>query len=408
MNRTTRVIVGIALAVIIGAMGFIGGFAVSHMDAFAFSLSNIPTSAKPAAAAKTGVGTKVDQINTLLQNQALEPPSETSATAGSIQGLLGSGGDKYATYFDKTHYKAFNEETMGSFGGIGVSLGENKLGQAYVVEVYKGTPAEKVGIKKGDVFVSIDATRNAKWTTEEVVKRVRGKEGTQVKLIMYRATKTGAMTGKEIPFDVTRARIDYPNVTTQMYGKVGYVRMAQFNAKSADELTRALNELTQKGAKAFVFDLRDDPGGLLDQAVDVSSLFIKDGVIVRVDERNKPEKEYQATGNKVTDAPLIVLINGNSASASEIAAGALQDYGRAVLVGEKSFGKGSVQTIEPLSDGSAVKFTIAHYLTPKKRAINGIGLTPDVVVPMDPMKELDKATDVQLKKALELANQKIK
>ena len=407
MNRTTQVVVGIALAVIIGAMGFIGGFAVSHLDAFAFTFSNIPAT-RGSASTASPVWSKVDQVKSLLKAQALEPPSETSATAGAIQGLLGSNGDKYATYFDATHYKAFNEETMGSFGGIGVQLGENKQGQAYVVDVYKGTPAEKVGIKKGDVFVSIDATRSAKWTTEEVVKRVRGKEGTDVKLVMYRPTKTGAMTGTELPFTVTRARIDYPNVTTELYGKVGYVRLGQFNAKSASELTRAVNDLTAKGAKAFVFDLRDDPGGLLDQAVDVSSLFIKDGVIVRVDERNKPEKEYQATGNKITDAPLVVLINSNSASASEIAAGALQDYGRAVLVGEKSFGKGSVQTILPLSDGSAVKFTIAHYLTPKKRVINGIGLTPDVVVAMDPMKELDKTTDIQLKKAIELANQKIK
>ena len=141
-----------------------------------------------------------------------------------------------------------------------------------------------------------------------------------------------------------------------------------------------------------MLDLRDNPGGLLDQAVDVSSLFIADGAIVRVDERNKPEQVLNATGNKVTDAPLVVLINGDSASASEIAAGALQDYGRAMLVGEKSFGKGSVQTIEELPDGGAVKFTIAHYLTPKKRVINGTGLTPDVVVVMD-RDEADGAQD---------------
>jgi len=407
MNKTTKVVVGIALAVIIAATGFIGGFAVSHLDAFAVPL-NFAMPVSTSAAAGDVVGAKVDQINALLQRQALNPPSETSATAGAIQGLLSSNGDKYATYFDKTQYKAFNEDTMGSFGGIGVSLGESKQGQAYVVDVYPGTPAAKVGIQKGDVFISIDASSNPNWTTEEVVKRVRGKEGTDVKLVMFRPSKESSTTGTDIPFTVTRAKIDYPNTKTEMHGSVGYIRMAQFNANSTTDVSNAINDLSKKGAKSFVLDLRDDPGGLLEQAVDVSSLFIKDGVIVRVDERGKPEKQYQATGDLATGAPLVVLINGNSASASEITAGALQDYGRATLVGEKSYGKGSVQTIEPLSDGSAVKFTIAHYLTPKSRAINGIGLTPDVVVPMDPLKELDQSTDIQLQKALEIAQQKVK
>jgi len=160
--------------------------------------------------------------------------------------------------------------------------------------------------------------------------------------------------------------------------------MAQFNAKSVQDMTVAINDLTKKGAKSFVLDLRDDPGGLLDQAIDVSSLFIKDGVIVRVDERDKPEKEYQATGNKLTDAPLVVLINSNSASASEITAGALQDYGRATLVGEKSYGKGSVQTIEALADAPRSSSPSRTTSTPKKRVINGIGLTPDVPVAMEP------------------------
>ena len=202
---------------------------------------------------------------------------------------------------------------------------------------------------------------------------------------------------------ITRAMIDYPNLKTKMYGQVGYIRMGQFNANSAGDMEKAITELSGKGAKSLVLDLRENPGGLLTQAIDVSSLFVRDGVIVRVDERNKPEIEHSATGHKITDLPLVVLIDGNSASASEIFAGAMQDYKRGTLVGEKSFGKGSVQTIAPLEDGSAVKFTIAHYLTPKKRAINGIGLTPDLIVVMDPMKQLEFKTDTQLIKAIEVA-----
>lgn len=403
MSKTTKAIVAVALVVIVASFGFIGGFAVSHLGYFVDS---------PAAVAvgtsRNAVADKVAEVDALIESQALQPPSEASATAGAVQGLLSSDGDKYATYFDATDYKSFSEETQGSFGGIGVVLGENKQGQAYVVDVYDGTPAAKAGLKQGDIFLVINGTRRDKWTQDQVVKLVRGPAGTQVNLTMLRPNADATKPGTEVSFTITRAMIDYPNTKTKMYGDVGYVRLGQFNANSAADMEKAIDDLTKKGAKALVFDLRDNPGGLLDQAVDVSSLFISNGVIVRVDERNKPEVSHDATGHKITDLPLVVLIDGNSASASEITAGALQDYGRAILVGEKSFGKGSVQTIVPLSDGSAVKFTIAHYLTPKKRAINGIGLTPDYVVVMDPMKQLDPKTDTQLAEALKLAKAKIK
>jgi carboxyl-terminal processing protease len=205
------------------------------------------------------------------------------------------------------------------------------------------------------------------------------------------------------PFTVTLTRdiIDFPNIDSRIEsGDVGYIRLGQFNGQATADLEAEIEKLKNEGARSFVLDLRDNPGGALDQAVTVSSLFIDDGIIVRVDERNKPETEYRTQGKKITDAPLVVLINGNSASASEIVGGALQDYGRAKLVGEKSFGKGSVQTIKELSFGGAVKFTTAHYLTPKKRVINGKGLTPDVVVEMDAAKQADPETDTQLKRAI--------
>jgi carboxyl-terminal processing protease len=184
--------------------------------------------------------------------------------------------------------------------------------------------------------------------------------------------------------------------------------LAEFNANAGADMDKAIAEMTDKGAKAMILDLRQNPGGLLDQAVDVSSLFINDGVVVRVDQRGRPEEVHYASGHKVTDMPLILLVDGDSASASEIVAGALQDYGRATLVGEKTFGKGSVQTIVQLKDGGGVKFTIAHYLTPKKRAIDGLGLAPDVLVKMDPMKQVDHKTDTQLTKAIEIAKSKIR
>jgi carboxyl-terminal processing protease len=394
MSKAIKAVLLVSIAVIIGASAFLGGYVLAHSD-------NTVSFATPDLGGKKTIGDQVDEVEALLQDQALKPPTETTATAGAIQGLLDSTGDKYALYFDARHYGYFNEESMGAFGGIGVVLGE-KDGTTYVVEVYKDTPAAEGGLKSGDLFVSIDGVERDKWTSEEVVKRVRGEEGTDVKLIMRRPGKKGA-EDEDYPVTLTRAMIKLPNVESEMKDGVGYIRLGQFNAKSADDLTAAIEKLEKKGAKSFVLDLRDNPGGLLDQAVDVSSLFIKSGVIVQVEKRDSEPVKSLATGRQVTDAPLVLLVNGNSASASEIVAGALQDHNRAELVGEKTFGKGSVQTVEELSDGSAVKFTIAHYLTPKGRSIDGKGLKPDVVVKMDPEKQADEKTDVQLQKALEIA-----
>jgi carboxyl-terminal processing protease len=397
MSTPLKFVVGIALAVIIAAAGFIGGFATA----------GFAPAAVPSVSAKSpAVGSAVDTVNELLQDQALVPPSETSATAGAIQGLLESGGDKYALYFDQEQYGFFSEESMGEFGGIGVVLGD-KEGSAYVVEVFEGTPAEAAGIEPEDQFVEIDGVRREKWTTEEVVKRVRGKEGTDVELTMVRPGEEGE-PGEEYTATVTRAMIELPNIESELKGEVGYIRLAQFNSKSSEDIRAAISELEKQGARSFVLDLRDNPGGLLSEAVDVTSLFVESGVVVQVEERDQEPVQSRASGDTATDAPLVVLINENSASASEIVAGALQDYDRATLVGQKSFGKGSVQTVEelPASIGGAVKFTTAHYLTPKGRAIDGVGLTPDVVVDMDFHRQADEKEDVQLERALKIAREK--
>lgn len=395
MSNALKAIIGVTLAVILVCAGFVGGYAVARFA---------PGAAALAVPADDGssTGDNVEEVEQILKARALVPPTEASATVGALNGLFEGIGDKHGMYFDEKHYGFFQETNAGEFGGIGVTLGDGDSG-TYVVEVFEGTPAAKAGIKPGDIFKTIDGQTRKKWTSDEVVKLVRGKEGTQVKIVMVRPGKKD-QPGSEESFTITRAMIEYPNVETEMYGDVGYVRIAQFNAKAADEITAAVEELTKKGAKSLVLDLRDNPGGLLNQAVDVSSLFIDSGIIVRVESRIEDPVEYRTTLDKLTDLPLIVLINGNSASASEIVGGALQDYGRAKLVGEQSFGKGSVQEIEEnLSFGGAIKYTTAHYLTPKKQVIDGKGLKPDVEVKMDAEKQADPKTDTQLQKALAIA-----
>jgi carboxyl-terminal processing protease len=405
VNRVTKAVLAVSLTVIVGSFGFIAGFATSRMLPAGALAPMDPASLGPP---QSLTAARVNEALNILTARALVVPTESSATAGAVNGLLDSMGDKYAQYFDLKQYKKFNEVNMGSFGGIGVGLGE-KNKAAFVLEVYPGTPAANAGIKPGDIFRVINGERRVAWLSADVVARVRGNLGTTVTVTLFRpSTAKGAAkgAGTESTYNLTRARISYPNLKTELIGSVGYLRLGQFNANSSSEISKGVKSLTAKGAKSLILDLREDPGGLLDQAVEVSSLFIPDGPIVRVDERGKPEEVLRATGSKMTDLPMVVLIDNNSASASEITAGALQDYKRAVLVGDKSYGKGSVQTAIELRSGGAIKFTIAHYLTPKSRVINGVGLTPDVIVKMDPLKQMKRATDIQLLKALQIANAK--
>ena len=341
------------------------------------------------------VGDHVDDVRRLLEREALTPSDDESMTAGAIQGLLDSLDDPYAAYLDAEHFEYFNEQHEGEFFGIGINIAERD-GVVYVVSPIEGTPADEAGLRAEDEIISIDGEARERWDIDEVVTRVRGPEGTDVELGVRREGE-----GELLNFTITRAQIDIPNVMARMVdGDVGYLRLLTFNMRSAESLTEEIRELEAEGATSFVLDVRNNPGGLLNSAVDVASLFVDDGVIVRVEERDRPEVQHRAKSGTVTDKPLVVLVNSHSASASEVLAGALQDFGRATLVGEQTFGKGSVQTVEQLSFGGGVKFTIAHYLTPKGRAIDGVGLEPDIMVEMDIADQGDDSTDIQLQRAM--------
>ncbi len=345
----------------------------------------------------TSIGTAVSEVARVIEQNALEGSSETTLTSGAIRGMLESIEDSHAAYYDARHYEYLIEQTSGTFYGIGVTI-MNAEDRLVVTSVVEGSPAEAVGILPDDVIVSIDGAQPAVWDINDAVLLIRGEEGTTVDLGVQRGDEAELRM-----FTVTRAAIDVPNIESELVeGDVGYIYLYSFNEQATDDVRNAIETLTAQGARSFVLDLRDNPGGLLSSAVGVSSLFVSDGVIVRVEDRDGAVERYDASGRTATDAPLVVLINGNSASASEIVAGALQDYGRAKLVGERSFGKGSVQEIERLSFGGAVKLTVAHYVTPKNRVIDGIGLTPDIVLEMERELAADKETDTQLKRAIEV------
>ena len=392
MNRSSFYIAASVIGVLLLVSAFLGGVAFGQTVDWPSWFGTVPDPME------SDVGKRVDEVRRMLDREALIPSSEESMTAGAIQGLLDSLDDPYATYLDATHFEYFNNQHEGEFFGIGITIADRE-GMVYVVSPIEGTPAAEAGLQSDDVIVSIDGESRERWDVDEVVTRVRGEAGTEVELGIRREGEDELLI-----FNIIRAQIDIPNVMTRMEtDDVGYIRLMTFNQKSTESVAEAIEDLTAEGATSFVLDVRDNPGGLLSSAVELASLFIDDGVIVRVEERDRPPVEHRANSGVATGAPLVLLVNGHSASASEVLAGALQDYDRAQLVGEKTFGKGSVQTVEQLPFGGGIKFTIARYLTPQGHTINGEGVTPDVTVKMDPSLQAEEFEDIQLQAAVDLA-----
>jgi len=350
------------------------------------------------------------EVLSIVQNQYVDevPPKDLvySAIKGTLRGL-----DPHSSFLDPESYREMQVETSGSFGGLGIeiTLRDDVL---TVVSPIDGTPAHRAGIQAGDRIVKIDGLATKDMQLSDAVKKMRGKPATKVTISIVRE---GWSEPKD--FEIQREQIRVHSVRTQdLGGGIGYVKLRQFQEQTAHDLDQALEKFAKDGSKAFVLDLRNNPGGLLTSAVEVTEKFVEDGKLVVYTEgrvRNQ-NMRFSAHAKKAYNAiPMVVLVNQGSASASEIVAGALQDYGRAIVVGTQTFGKGSVQTIIPLSDGSGLRLTTAKYFTPKGRSIHGKGITPDIVVevpkdpnakppqlPLDPVEELKK--DVQLQRALDV------
>jgi carboxyl-terminal processing protease len=318
---------------------------------------------------------------------------------GAIKGAVGALGDPHSVYMDKRMYREFMIETEGSFSGVGIVLGvKDKI--LTVVSPIEGTPGDRAGIKSGDQIVKIDGHDTKDMALDEAVSKIRGPEGTQVVLGIRRGQDTKEYT-------LTRSNIQLKTVTGKMLpDKIAYIRLSMFNEQTGGDFARKYQELEQQGMQAIILDLRDNPGGLLGESVKVAGKLVPKGPIVSVVQRNG-EREVHSSSLEAVKYPLVVLVNGGSASASEIVAGAVQDTGAGTLVGVKTFGKGSVQTVMNLGDSTAVKLTIAKYYTPKDRSINGTGIEPDVRVEAPPDKE-HSGKDPQLEKAVEILKTKLK
>lgn len=318
------------------------------------------------------------RVLNLVREDYVEDVNEKELVYGAIRGML-STLDPHSIFMPPDAYKELKVDTEGRFGGVGleVTLKDNLL---VVVTPIEGTPAERAGIREGDRILKIDGTSAKEMGLSEAVRKMRGARGSRVVLTLYRE-------GHREPFDVTIIRdiIRIKSVRAEIPEEgFGYVRITSFQENTTDELQKALDGLQKKSKeklKGVILDLRNNPGGLLEEAVTVSDLFLESGTIVSTASRNEELDKRIATKNdRDLLYPLVVMVNGGSASAAEIVAGALQDNKRAVILGTKSFGKGSVQTIFELGDGAALKLTIAKYYTPRGRSIQADGIHPDIVV----------------------------
>jgi carboxyl-terminal processing protease len=345
------------------------------------------------------------EVNTVTGSYGSKTGGSQTITYAAIAGMLSSVKDKYTTFLTPAEYKMLNEGLDGgNFSGVGIAIRiDEKTKELIVNEVIPGGPAEKAGLQAADAIVQIDGKPTKGLTSEQDAKLLRGEKGTQVRLTIERA-------GAEIPvIAVTRDIIHQPSVYAKLLDNgIGYARLSVFGSSTADELTAALSKLESQGAKAYVLDLRDNGGGYLNAAIDVSSKFIASGPIVSVESRGGSDTQYDAENTAIPPKPLAVLVNKYTASASEITSGAIQDDGVGALIGEKTYGKGVVQTIHPLRDGSAVKITSARYLTPKGRDINLVGIEPDIItVEPKTSKYGDPTTDPQLQSAITYLQGKI-
>lgn len=309
-----------------------------------------------------------------------QPVVDQDLFYGAIHGLASAVGDPYTVFFDPTESKAFSESLNGSFEGIGAEIGERE-GQIVVIAPLPNSPAALAGLQTNDAIIKIDDFDTYGLSVDEAIEKIRGPKGTAVMLTIYRAGASDLMD-----ISITRDTIDIPSAeyTTEIIAgqTIATISLVQIDETSAEDMRALLNQVLLDQPQGLILDLRSNPGGVLEDAIDISSLFLDSGLVVSEEYGDGTLRSYEVSVDAILpDQPkLVVLMNGGSASAAEIIAGALQDHKRAYVIGQTSFGKGSVQSYQEFPDGSSLKMTVAHWLTPNQRTIDGVGITPDVVV----------------------------
>lgn len=371
-----------------------------------FSVGNA-TGKRTAIANENGIPlAKINKIENLIDQYYLFDIDKNKQQEGAVEGYVKALGDPYSEFLTKEEMDSLNQQTEGEYAGVGIVVTPSETGAITVVSAIKGSPAFEKGIKKDDIILKINGKDYNASQMNDAVKVMKGKPNTDVKLTIARMENK---TSKIFDVNITRRMISLTTVNSQKIGDIGYINITQFDRKTDKEFIEQYENLKKQNVKSIVLDLRNNPGGLLDSTVKIADYLLPQGVIVKTVDKNKKE-DVQKSDSSEQNLPMVVLVNGSSASASEILTGALKDYKKATIVGEKTFGKGIVQTIIPMERGEGLKLTISEYFSPNGNKIHKQGVKPDVEIKLD-----EKAKgigvefmneDNQLQKALEILNKK--
>lgn len=371
-----------------------------------FSVGNA-TGKRTAIANENGIPlAKINKIENLIDQYYLFDIDKNKQQEGAVEGYVKALGDPYSEFLTKEEMDSLNQQTEGEYAGVGIVVTPSETGAITVVSAIKGSPAFEKGIKKDDIILKINGKDYNASQMNDAVKVMKGKPNTDVKLTIARMENK---TSKIFDVNITRRMISLTTVNSQKIGDIGYINITQFDRKTDKEFIEQYENLKKQNVKSIVLDLRNNPGGLLDSTVKIADYLLPQGVIVKTVDKNKKE-DVQKSDSSEQNLPMVVLVNGSSASASEILTGALKDYKKATIVGEKTFGKGIVQTIIPMEKGEGLKLTISEYFSPNGNKIHKQGVKPDVEIKLD-----EKAKgigvefmneDNQLQKALEILNKK--
>lgn len=342
-----------------------------------------------------GIGSEVEgklnAIDSVLESFYFGDVDDETAKDNIYKAYLSSYGDKYTMYYTADEYKALKESTNGKFYGIGAVCQLSGEGGVLLVDVYDNGAGYQAGLRSGDRVVNVDGRDITDMELSSAVALIKGDKGTSVTLEVIRGTE-------RLTFFAVRDAVEAKTVSyTLLDNNIGYLSISQFEEVTTKQFKAAVEDLQSQGMKGLVIDIRNNPGGLLDTVVGMLKYMLPDGLIVYTEDKQGNRKEYKGQDNDEFNLPLAVIVNGNSASASEIFAGAIQDYGKGTIIGTQTYGKGIVQTVKPLTDGSAIKFTIAKYFTPKGQDIHGKGVTPDMVVEYDTDADVDTQLDAAIK-----------
>jgi carboxyl-terminal processing protease len=345
---------------------------------------------------------KLIYVRDLVNEYYVDKIDQNKFIEGALKGMVGNAGDRYTYYMTKKEYDDLMTQTTGSYAGLGIYLDE-KDGRIQVVAPIEDSPAEKAGIKSGDLILKVNDHEFLYSDIDKAMSMMKGKEGMKVKLTIYREG-----TGN-IDLNITTAKITFKTVKSEMLeSNIGYIRITTFDENTSASFNKALGNLKSQNMKGLIIDLRDNPGGLLDTSTQIADKLVGEGTVVYTINNQGQKEEWKSDADKI-NVPLVLLVNGGSASASEIVSGAVRDFKAGTIIGTKTFGKGLVQTIIGLKDGSGVKITIAKYYTPSGECIQGKGITPDIVLDLpeaDKNRELKHSEDIQLQKAIEVIKSK--